>query len=102
MCRIVGMIDKKSHCIEEDILKMRDAMTHGGPDSEGVYIDHSSSLALGHRRLSIIDMSEKGNQPMLNDSRDLIIVFNGEIYNFPELKAELESYNYHFFSNCDT
>ena len=102
MCRIAGIVDKRSLQIASDIISMRDAMENGGPDSSGVYIDEEASLALGHRRLSIIDISDGGNQPMLNETKDIVLIFNGEIYNYLDLKEELKSAGYHFFSNSDT
>src|SRR3954468_21676367 len=102
MCRIAGIIDNQSRDIETDIVSMRDAMKRGGPDSEGVYICPETSLALGHRRLSIIDLTDSGSQPMLNDSNDVVLSFNGEIYNYLELKTELTTLGLHFSSHSDT
>ncbi len=81
---------------------MRDAMRRGGPDAEGVYIDESAQLAFGHRRLSLIDLTEAGNQPMKDESGDIVLVFNGEIYNFRELKEELKASGSHFLTHSDT
>jgi asparagine synthase (glutamine-hydrolysing) len=81
---------------------MRDAMRHGGPDDVGIYIDRQWPLALGHRRLSIIDLSEAGRQPMHDPVRNNWICYNGEIYNYPELKTELESLGYQFQTQSDT
>ncbi|MCW3108669.1 MAG: asparagine synthase, partial [Segetibacter sp.] len=61
---------------------MRDSMQHGGPDGEGIYVDSELPLALGHRRLSLLDLTEAGHQPMTDLEGALQIVFNGEIYNF--------------------
>lgn len=98
MCGINGFnfLDKKI------IQKMNDSIKHRGPDAEGVYIDRSASL--GHRRLSILDLSENGKQPMYynNKGREAIIVFNGEIYNFLDIRKELEQKGYKFKSNSDT
>lgn len=82
--------------------KMNDALIHRGPDSEGKFVDGNTSL--GHRRLSIIDLSKNGNQPMIysHGKKKAIIVFNGEIYNFLEIRHELEEKGYRFRSNCDT
>lgn len=102
MCRIVGILDKNSFHIERDIINMRDAMQRGGPDSAGIFYDREASLALGHRRLSIIDISASGNQPMLNEKGDVVLVFNGEIYNFLELKDELKQLGFYFKSHSDT
>ncbi|MGN6617079.1 MAG: asparagine synthase (glutamine-hydrolyzing) [Ilyomonas sp.] len=102
MCRIAGIIDKRSFQIASDIILMRDAMKNGGPDSSGVFVDEEASLALGHRRLSIIDISEAGNQPMFNAAKDVVLVFNGEIYNYQDLKEELKAAGCYFSSNSDT
>lgn len=79
---------------------MIDAQRHRGPDAAGVWTD--GECALGHRRLSIIDLSEAGRQPMPNDDGSLQITFNGEIYNFQALRAELESLGYRFRTRTDT
>ena len=98
MCGIVGFCSK-----EEDkgitIKKMADRIIHRGPDQEGYYIDEF--IALGHRRLSIIDL-DNGTQPMFSKDNSLVLVFNGEIYNYIELKQELEKKNYKFETNSDT
>ncbi|MCU7819435.1 MAG: N-acetylglutaminylglutamine amidotransferase [gamma proteobacterium symbiont of Lucinoma myriamae] len=71
-----------------------------GPDNKGVF--HEGSIALGHRRLSIIDLSERSNQPMVDNELQLALVFNGTIYNYPELRSELTGKGYHFFSDGDS
>lgn len=81
---------------------MRDCMKHGGPDGEGLYLDEDLPLAFGHRRLSLLDLSDNGLQPMADLDGVLQIVFNGEIYNFLELKAELKSFGHSFKTTCDT
>lgn len=80
------------------------ALCHRGPDDEGEFINHSDgvSVALGHKRLSIIDLSPAGRQPMTNEDESIWITFNGEIYNFRELKRELEGKGHRFRSNSDT
>ncbi|MFW3355565.1 asparagine synthase (glutamine-hydrolyzing) [Aliarcobacter butzleri] len=102
MCGIVGFCDfsKKS---SNDILKdMTDVLYHRGPDDGGYsfYESESVQIALGHRRLSILDLSSHGHQPMSFENLD--IVFNGEIYNFKEIKKELLEIGYEFYSNSDT
>ena len=77
-------------------------MKHGGPDGEGIYIDEQLPLALGHRRLSLLDLSEAGHQPMSDLNENLQIIFNGEIYNYRELRAELQSLGHCFRTNSDT
>ncbi len=83
-----------------DLRKMTDAIAHRGPDSEGFYID--SFIGLGHRRLAIIDLSRAGHQPMLTPDGQYAISYNGEIYNFQELRVELEALGCHFRSRTDT
>ena len=81
MCGIVGFIDnKKSKEKKEIIKKMADKIKHRGPDDEGYYTDEF--IALGHRRLSIIDLTKSGAQPIYNEDKSLFIIFNGEIYNY--------------------
>lgn len=96
MCGIAGFSWK-----DESLMKaMLEELKHRGPDDEGLYSD--DSVTLGHRRLSILDLSHKGHQPMIRDDGKLIIVHNGEIYNYKELKNELEDKGYVFESNTDT
>ena len=80
MCRINGIINSYSNNLQSNTIVMRDAMKHGGPDNGGIYYDESISLGLGHRRLSIIDLTEAGNQPMQSINGLLTLIFNGEIY----------------------
>ncbi len=94
MCGIVGFNWQDREAVE----KMAQAVRHRGPDDEGFYID--GSVSLGHRRLSIIDTSQKGHQPM--SFEHLVIVYNGEIYNFKQLREELKSKGYNFNSDTDT
>ncbi len=79
---------------------MNEKIKHRGPDGEGFYIDEN--ISLGHRRLSIIDLSENGKQPLFNEDKSLCIIFNGEIYNFQELKKDLEKNGHKFISQTDT
>lgn len=85
---------------EKLVMKMADEMRHRGPDQHGVYC--REGLSLGHRRLSIIDLSEHGRQPMFNEDGSICLIFNGEIYNFRELRAELEPKGHVFDSNADS
>ncbi len=102
MCGIVGFWDKTSLLQKDDLKIMTDTLTHRGPDAGGYFFENA--VALGHRRLSIIDLSEKANQPMLSKDGRYVLVFNGEIYNFQELKAQLsaEFPNYQFETQSDT
>ena len=98
MCGITGFINKQDNK-KEIIKKMADKIAHRGPDGEGYYIDED--IALAHRRLAIIDLST-GNQPMYNKDKSLVIVFNGEIYNYLEIKDELKKKGYSFDNKSDT
>lgn len=101
MCGIAGIFNLNGEPVSQVILrKMTDAIAHRGPDGEGFYID--SFIGLGHRRLAIIDLSPAGHQPMATEDGDYVIVYNGEVYNFKELKAELESLGHTFKSRTDT
>ncbi len=82
--------------------RMTASMAHRGPDGHGVFCDEEAGVCLGHRRLSIVDLSEAGLQPMTDASGRFYITFNGEIYNYREFRAELESIGYRFFSGTDT
>jgi asparagine synthase (glutamine-hydrolysing) len=79
---------------------MTNEIRHRGPDDQGFYTD--KGISLGHRRLSIIDLSKKGHQPMFNEHRDLVVIFNGEIYNFKSVRLLLEKKGHKFTSNSDT
>ena len=98
MCGITGFVNKKDNK-DKIIKKMADKIAHRGPDGEGYYIN--DNVALAHRRLSIIDLST-GSQPMFNANKDLVIVFNGEIYNYLEIKDELKKDGYKFLNKSDT
>lgn len=102
MCGIGGVYYfKKKTIVDQTLLKgMADAMSHRGPDGSGFYAD--SFVGLCHRRLSIIDLSKKAKQPMSNEDKTIWLVFNGEIYNFQELKNVLEAKGHHFVSNTDS
>ena len=84
----------------EALEAMGQAIFHRGPDAGGTYLDESVGLC--HRRLSILDLSAAGNQPMFSDDNSLVIVFNGEIYNFQALREQLVEEGYRFHSHTDT
>lgn len=104
MCGICGIVGFDKQPVKaESIQSMMDSISHRGPDSQGHYISSDGATALGHLRLAIIDLSEKGHQPMTTgDEGRYWIVFNGEIYNFQESKASLENAGYKFASGSDT
>ncbi len=88
MCGITGIINLKNKPVKTATLRrMTSSIAHRGPNGEGLYIE--KNIGLGHRRLSIIDLSERGSQPMWNKKKNLVITFNGEIYNYLELKKEI-------------
>ena len=89
MCGITGFIDFKKSINRRVLLSMIDSLTHRGPDTLGDYYKSCKnySIGLGHRRLSILDLSKNGNQPM--SYKSLKIIYNGEVYNFKEIKKEL-------------
>lgn len=104
MCGICGVFDygRGGGVDEKLIVKMRDTMVHRGPDDAGIYLSKDSRLGLGHRRLSIIDLSPAGHQPMCNEDGSLWVVFNGEIYNYRSLVQELAAKGHVFRSQSDT
>ena len=99
MCGIVGFTN---HIDNSNVVlsAMMDRIKHRGPDAEGKYID--DQVALGHRRLSIIDISEAGTQPMFNEDGSIVLVFNGEIYNYQDIKKELLKAGHTFKTNTDS
>lgn len=98
MCGFVGYVGKDSKK-KENIKKMADLIAHRGPDSSGYYVD--DDIALGFRRLSIIDL-DNGSQPIYNEDKTKVVVFNGEIYNYQELRDELLKCGHDFTTNTDT
>ena len=104
MCGICGFVSSRK--IEESELKrMNDSIAYRGPDDSGemLYADcHGRNIGIAHRRLSIMDLSKNGHQPMLSDDGNIILTFNGEIYNFKEIRVELEKKGYSFQTKCDT
>ena len=103
MCGIVGQINYTREKIDRVLFDtMRDTLIHRGPDGYGTELLHNDSIAFGHRRLSIIDLSDDGKQPMCNEDNSIWITFNGEIYNFYNLKKELVSKGHVFKSKSDT
>jgi asparagine synthase (glutamine-hydrolysing) len=96
MCGINGFNFSESESID----RMNNLLNHRGPDSSGIYVDNN--ISLGHCRLKIIDLSENGSQPMPDSDEKIWLVFNGEIYNFKDIKSELENLGYKFKSDSDT
>jgi asparagine synthase (glutamine-hydrolysing) len=106
MCGIAGLLSTDRPIGEKEsrevIRRMTDALRHRGPDDSGLWIDWQTGIALGHRRLSVIDLSSNGHQPMQSSSGRYCIVYNGEIYNFLDLRAQLEQRGYQFRGHSDT
>lgn len=102
MCGILGVVSNFPIEQRAWLLKGRDAMTHRGPDDAGEWWSDDKRVGLAHRRLSIVDLSPAGHQPMNDVTGNLTIVFNGEIYNYLDLKQELEGKGYRFKSHSDT
>lgn len=100
MCGIAGKINWEGAVSEEIVVKMRDRMTHRGPDDYG--ITNLNNAVLGHRRLSIIDLSKQAAQPMCSPDKRYWIVYNGEVYNFRDIRKELEKEGFVFRSHSDT
>jgi asparagine synthase (glutamine-hydrolysing) len=101
MCGIAGLISP-SPIEPELLLRMRDVLVHRGPDDAGIWVSEDKRVGLAHRRLAIIDLSPLGKQPMLDASGKFCVVFNGEIYNYRELRRELEACGHSFISTSDT
>ena len=107
MCGISGIYNLNNEPVSRSLLKdMTDVLLHRGPDDEGYILlnsgDGSSDIAFGHRRLSIIDLSSSGHQPMPNEDKSIWITYNGEVYNYIELREELEKAGHVFNSKTDT
>ena len=103
MCGIAGIINFNNASISGNVLiGMRNALSHRGPDDEGIYISKIKSAGLAHKRLSIIDPTPAGHQPMCNEDGTLWITYNGEIYNYRELRDRLKNSGHTFKSNSDT
>lgn len=106
MCAIVGIVDYEGRYstaeLERLTLRMRDAMSHRGPDDAGLWTSPDGRVCLGHRRLAVIDLRPEGRQPMLNGDGRVAVTFNGEIYNFQSLRKQLEARGHTFFSRSDS
>ena len=102
MCGIAGFIDFTKASSQEVLVNMTNSLNHRGPDGSGYEFIQTptSSIGLGHRRLKIVDLSETGSQPMKFEH--WLITFNGEIYNYKEIKVELETLGHHFIGHSDT
>jgi asparagine synthase (glutamine-hydrolysing) len=102
MCGIVGYLTKPDDINHEVCNSMNNTMSHRGPDNQGIWLDESAGIALGHRRLSILDLSSSGNQPMVSKSGRYVITYNGELYNYNNIYEELKNIGLNINSNSDT
>ncbi len=101
MCGINGLFLRSGEPVSEPLLQsMTDAMSHRGPDAGNIFVQQN--IGLGHRRLKILDLSDAANQPFWNPQKTIGLIYNGEIYNFRELKLELENAGYRFQTTSDT
>jgi asparagine synthase (glutamine-hydrolysing) len=103
MCGIVGTFGRRGRTFTRDqVAALRDTMTHRGPDDEGLWLrEPGADVGFGHRRLSIVDLTPAGRQPMHNEDGTVVVTFNGEIYNHELLRTELEDRGHRFESRCD-
>lgn len=102
MCGIIGQWNRQEKVDQEIFTGMRDTLAHRGPDGAGLYLSSDGHFALGHRRLSLLDLSQTGTQPMFNEDKSIFCVVNGEIYNYPALKNTLEKKGHVFYSTSDS
>jgi asparagine synthase (glutamine-hydrolysing) len=106
MCGIAGIVDRRAQSAAETLraqaVAMADSLAHRGPDGEGVWLDPQAGIALAHRRLAIIDLSPAGRQPMVSANGRYVVSYNGEIFNYRELRAELIAVGARFTSDSDT
>lgn len=102
MCGIVGQITQNKQIDQSLMIKALNSLHHRGPDKGSHWFNPTENVWLGHRRLSIQDLSDAGSQPMQSEDGKLILVFNGEIYNFKNVKRELIQKGYLFKSASDT
>ena len=99
MCGIAGYVNNNKKPQKKDLKNMADRIKHRGPDGEGYFLDDMAALA--HRRLAILDL-ETGDQPIYNEDKDIVVVFNGELYNYKELTEELKEKGHKFTTSTDT
>src|SRR5436309_5368049 len=103
MCGISGWFLKRgSTRADSDLQAMANRIIHRGPDDRGYFFDREHGIAFAHNRLSIIDLSAAAHQPMISDDRSLVLSYNGELYNFLELRTELEKLGHQFHSRTDS
>jgi asparagine synthase (glutamine-hydrolysing) len=105
MCGLAGLLvpgGARADELESEARRMAAALRHRGPDDDGVWVDAAAGVGLGHQRLAVVDLSEQGHQPMVSADGRLVIIYNGEIYNHPELRRELAGRGHRFRGHSDT
>ena len=102
MCGIVGVVSSRGSIDRDMLLAMRDSFVYRGPDDAGEWIEERGRVGLGHRRLSILDPTPAGHQPMIDPETGNVIAFNGEVFNYIEIRAELERRGLEFTTGTDT
>src|SRR5437016_7333285 len=102
MCGIYGRVSSPGAIEDSDLETRANRLRHRGPDDSGAWLSKDRSVGLAHRRLSIIDLSAQGRQPMISDDGRCVLVFNGELYNFRAVRAELQKLNFRFRSASDS
>ena len=101
MCGIVGLVDfKRDNISQANLREMSKCLKHRGPDAEAIWIEQN--VGFGHTRLAILDLSSEANQPMISADSRYVITYNGELYNYAELKIQLENKGYKFRTHSDT
>src|SRR5690554_2184338 len=102
MCGITGIVNRRAKVDFNQLSKMTDTIAHRGPDAAGVFVNNYKTCGLGHRRLSILDLSDAANQPMHSKCGNYSLVYNGELYNFKEIKETLQKEGFEFTTCSDT
>ena len=100
MCAIIGYYDPQKIFVKNDLVKMLNKMEHRGPDNTAIYINKNENISLGHNRLSIIDLQTRSDQPFFYNGT--VLIFNGEIYNYLEVRKNLQNLGHIFKTNSDT
>src|SRR5690554_4208199 len=91
MCGITGIVNRRAAVDKSQLSQMTHQIAHRGPDAEGLFVNENKTCGLGHRRLSILDLSEASNQPMHSSCGNYTLVYNGELHNYKVLKTELQN-----------
>ena len=102
MCGITGIVNRRAKVDIGQLSKMTDKIAHRGPDADGVFVNNYKTCGLGHRRLSILDLSDAANQPMHSKCGNYSLVYNGELYNFKEIRESLQKEGFEFTTSSDT